>query len=114
MAVKNINENEFEAEVIQSKQLVLIDFWAEWCGPCRMVSPILEEVAEEKKDEIKLVKINVDQNQNIAFQYGIQSIPTVLAFYDGKLVARVIGARTKDLYLQMISEIQNKLKDNSK
>ena len=80
MSVKSIKEKEFESEVINSDKPVLIDFWAQWCGPCKEIAPILEEIADEMQDIIKVVKINIDENPNIPNKYGIQSIPTMIIF----------------------------------
>ena len=92
MSVKSIKENEFESEVINSNKPVLIDFWAEWCGPCKEIGPILDEIADEMKDKIKVVKINIDENPNIPNKYGIQSIPTMLIFKKGEPISTKIGA----------------------
>jgi len=86
---KEISENEFETEVMKSKGLVLVDFWAPWCGPCRMLAPILEQV--DKSGKVKVVKINVDDNQTIAAMFGISSIPTMVLFKDGKPHSGKIG-----------------------
>ena len=85
----------FETEVLQSDKPVIVDFWAEWCGPCHAVSPVLDKIAEERADELKLVKINVDENQELMIRYGIQSIPTIILFKDGAPSAAVIGAQPK-------------------
>ena len=83
----------WENDVLKSATPVLVDFWAEWCGPCRMVSPILEKLGETMSDEIKIVKLNVDENQELALNYGIRSIPSLLIFREGKEIARTVGAR---------------------
>ena len=85
----------FESEVLQSDKPVIVDFWAEWCGPCHAVSPVLDKIAEERADELRLVKINVDENQELMVRYGIQSIPTIVHFKDGEPAAAVIGAQPK-------------------
>ncbi|PPR29085.1 MAG: Thioredoxin, partial [Alphaproteobacteria bacterium MarineAlpha6_Bin6] len=87
MSVKSIKEDAFEEEVVKSELPVLIDFWAEWCGPCKEVSPILEEISTEMSDSIKIVKVNIDENPNIPNQYGVQSIPTLIIFKKGEVVA---------------------------
>ena len=85
----------FETEVLQSEKPVIVDFWAEWCGPCHAVSPVLDKIAEERSDELRLVKINVDENQELMVRYGIQSIPTIILFKEGAPAAAVIGAQPK-------------------
>jgi thioredoxin 1 len=85
----------FESEVLQSEQPVLVDFWAEWCGPCHAVLPVLEKIVEERGGELKLVKINVDEEQDLMLRYGVQSIPTLILFREGAPAAAVIGAQPK-------------------
>jgi thioredoxin 1 len=85
----------FEAEVLKSEKPVIVDFWAEWCGPCHAVSPVLDKIAEERADELRLVKINVDQEQELMIRYGIQHIPTIVLFKDGEPAETVIGAKPK-------------------
>ncbi len=84
-AIKNCNENDFENEVLKSNLPVIVDFWAEWCGPCKMLTPILEELSNEMKSEINVVKVNLDENQDLAMKYSIRSIPTLLLFKEGNL-----------------------------
>ncbi len=96
MTVKDINEANFEAEVLKSKIPVVIDFWAEWCGPCRIFSPTIDEVSEEYDGKVKFVKVNVDENQGLARKYEIMSIPTAALIKEGKLRAVNIGAVPKD------------------
>ena len=86
---------DFEQEVIQSDKPVLVDFWAEWCGPCHAVSPILERIADERADELKLVKVNIDEEQELAMRYGVQSIPTMILFKNGEPAAAALGAQPK-------------------
>jgi thioredoxin 1 len=90
-----VTENTFEQEVLQSDKPVIVDFWAEWCGPCHAVAPVLDKIAEERADELKLVKINIDEEQELARRYGIQSIPTIVLFKDGEPAAAAIGAQPK-------------------
>ncbi len=85
----------FEQEVLQSDKPVIVDFWAEWCGPCHAVSPVLDRIAEERAEEVRLVKVNVDEEQELMIRYGIQSIPTIVLFKDGAPAAAVIGAQPK-------------------
>ena len=90
-----VTTDTFEQEVLQSDKPVIVDFWAEWCGPCHAVSPVLDKIAEERSDELKLVKVNVDENQELMIRYGVQSIPTIILFKEGAPAAAVIGARPK-------------------
>jgi thioredoxin 1 len=90
-----VKTDTFETEVLQSDKAVLVDFWAEWCGPCHAVSPVLDKIAEERADELKLVKVNIDEERELAERYGIASIPTMILFKDGEPAAAVIGAQPK-------------------
>jgi thioredoxin 1 len=85
----------FESDVLQSDKAVLVDFWAEWCGPCHAVAPVLEKIVEERPDELRLVKVNIDEEQELAQRYGVMSIPTIILFRDGEPSAAVIGAQPK-------------------
>lgn len=102
MGVTTLTETNFEAEVIKSDKPVLIDFWASWCGPCRMLSPLVDELAEEHK-EIKFCKVNVDDEEVLAKNFGIMSIPTLVVYKDGKLKARQTGAVPKEAILELIA-----------
>jgi thioredoxin 1 len=93
--ITEVTDTNFQAEVIESDTPVLVDFWAPWCGPCRMVAPVLEEMAGEKGDALKIVKLNVDDNQNTAAQFEVLSIPTLILFKHGQVAAKVIGALPK-------------------
>ena len=101
MFAVNINKNNFQSEVLNSEKKVLLDFWAPWCGPCRMVVPIVEEIAGERPD-IKVGKINVDENPELASQFGIMSIPTLVVIENGEIVNQAMGARPKDAILAML------------
>ncbi|MBT9170534.1 MAG: Thioredoxin [Actinobacteria bacterium] len=97
-----VNDGNFEKEVLDSPTPVLVDFWAAWCGPCRMVAPELEKLAEEESDRLKVAKLNVEDNRGIAARYGISSIPTMILFKDGKEQKRLMGARSKARILEEI------------
>jgi thioredoxin 1 len=101
MAFQITNEN-FQAEVLDSKKVALVDFWAEWCGPCRMIGPVVEELAGEYADKALISKCNVDEHGDVATQFGIRSIPTILFFKDGELVDRVVGAVPKAVLKQKL------------
>jgi thioredoxin 1 len=91
----DVTEATFEHEVLQSETPVLVDFWAEWCGPCHAVSPVLEKIAEERNGELKLVKVNIDEEQGLSLRYGVMSIPTMILFKNGEPAAAAIGAQPK-------------------
>lgn len=95
MSVKTVTQNNFREEVMRSNTPVLLDFWAPWCGPCRMVSPILEEIAQERSD-IKVGKVNVDEQPELASQFGVMGIPTLVVMKNGKIANQAVGARPKD------------------
>ncbi|MCK4882295.1 MAG: thioredoxin [Candidatus Omnitrophica bacterium] len=106
MAVLNVIGKDFEEEVLKSDLPVLVDFWAEWCGPCKMVSPIVDEIAEELQGKLKVVKVNVDDAQDLAGNYQVMSIPTLLLFKKGEVVEQIVGAVAKD---QLSEKINAKL-----
>ena len=101
MSALNINKENFQVEVMESDKPVLLDFWAPWCGPCRMVVPIIEEIAAERAD-IKVGKVNVDEESELASKFGIVSIPTLVVMKDGKIVNQAMGARPKDAILELL------------
>ena len=93
--ISEVSDHNFQAEVIESETPVLVDFWAPWCGPCRMVAPVLQEIGDEKGDALKIVKLNVDENQQTAMAYEVLSIPTLILFKHGAIAKKVIGAYPK-------------------
>ena len=100
-----INESNFETEVLQSAQPVLVDFWAEWCGPCKMIAPVLDEIATEQTGRVKIAKVNVDANPELAARYGIQSIPTLLYFAGGEVRHQSVGAGSKKSILAKLESL---------
>ena len=101
MAVINVNINNFSSEVLDSQKPVLLDFWAPWCGPCRMVSPVIDEIAKERPD-IKVCKVNVDEENELAGRFGVMSIPTLVVMKDGAIINKSMGARPKNAILAML------------
>ena len=96
----DVNDQEFQAKVLDSETPVLVDFWAEWCVPCHMVSPVVEEIGQEKGEGLKVVKLNIDENPQATRTYGVMSIPSLILFKGGQEVARVVGAKPKDAILR--------------
>jgi len=107
MATKNITDENFETEVLKAAKPTLVDFWAEWCGPCKQIGPILEEISDEKKDVINIYKINIDNNPEIPQKYGVRGIPTLMFFNDGKLVDTKVGSLSKSLLNEWIENNLN-------
>ena len=103
MAVGKVSDATFESEVLKAKSPVVVDFWAEWCGPCRMIAPALEEIAGSLGEKVKIVKLNVDENPQTAAKYNIQSIPTLMIFKNGSMSSRQIGAAPKQKLEQWIT-----------
>ena len=103
MAVGKVSDATFESEVLKATEPVVVDFWAEWCGPCRMIAPALEEIAGTLNGKVKIVKLNVDENPQTAAKYGIQSIPTLMIFKSGQMASRQIGAAPKQKLEQWIT-----------
>lgn len=93
--IVTVTDTSFESEVLQSKTPVLVDFWAEWCGPCKMLAPILDELATELEGRVKIAKVNIDHHQGLATQHGIRAIPTLLLFKEGQVVDQIVGMRSK-------------------
>jgi len=106
MATLHATSENFDQEVLNSDLPVLVDFWAEWCGPCRMVGPVIDEIAKDLEGKLKVVKVNVDEAQEVAGKYQIMSIPTILLFKSGEIVTQVVGAMSKD---QLLAKIKPKM-----
>ena len=102
MSLTHTTDENFDQDILQSDLPVLLDFWAEWCGPCKMIGPILVELSEEYADKVKIVKLNVDENNNTAIQYAVRSIPTLILFKDGQVQAQHIGAAAKGQLKQFL------------
>ena len=104
MATKKITDESFESEVIKASIPTVVDFWAEWCGPCKQIGPVLEEISDEMKDQVVIAKHNIDEEPNTPTKYGVRGIPTMLLFKDGQLKATKVGATTKSNIVSWIKE----------
>ena len=104
MSIKHITNENFESDVLKSEDPVLIDFWAEWCGPCKMLAPILDQIADEYKGRVQIAKLDVEENQNIAMQFGVRSIPTLILFKGGVVEAQHVGMLSKEQLIKLLDE----------
>lgn len=104
MAVKNVSDTSFDADVLGSDQPVIVDFWAEWCGPCKQIAPALEEIAGEMDGKVAITKVNIDENPNTPSKYGVRGIPTLMMFKGGELIATKVGAQPKGKLVEWINE----------
>ncbi|MEW5758235.1 MAG: thioredoxin [Candidatus Omnitrophota bacterium] len=105
MPVIHLNNSNFKKEIIENKEIALVDFWANWCGPCKMIAPLIDEIAKDYDGKIKVAKLNIDDAADIASQYGIMSIPTLLFFKNGQVVGQVVGAISKSEIKEKINNI---------
>ena len=103
MPTKKVTDENFDTEVMKSQKPTIVDFWAEWCGPCKMLGPILEEISVDLKDKLQVVKVNLDENQDLAMKYSIRSIPTLLLFKEGELVDTKVGLLPKSDLVEWLS-----------
>jgi len=103
MAPSTVTDASFDAEVLQANEPVVVDFWAEWCGPCKMIAPVLEEIADEMNGKVKIAKLNVDENQQTAMKYGVRSIPTLIMFKNGEPASTQVGAAPKGKLVDWIN-----------
>ena len=103
--IVHTNDDNFDSDVLQSDKPVLLDFWAEWCGPCRVLGPVIESLSQEYDGQVKVAKVDVDSNQQVAMQYGIRSIPTVMLFDKGQIVDTIVGVRPKSDYESSLKKV---------
>jgi thioredoxin 1 len=104
MATKTITDDSFSADVLESQGVILVDYWAEWCGPCKQIAPALDEISEEMADTVTVAKLNIDENPNTAGSYGVRGIPTMMLFKDGEIAATKVGAMPKNKIVEWINE----------
>jgi thioredoxin 1 len=104
MATKTITDDSFSADVLESQGVVLVDYWAEWCGPCKQIAPALDEISEEMADTVTVAKLNIDENPNTPGSYGVRGIPTMMLFKDGEIAATKVGAMPKNKIVEWINE----------
>ncbi|MCB1318575.1 MAG: thioredoxin [Leptospiraceae bacterium] len=104
MVAKNVSQASFDSEVLQSSEPVLVDFWAEWCGPCKQLSPTLDEIASEMEGKVTIAKVNIDENQDIAVKYGVRAIPMLALFKDGELAGTQVGVQPKSRLVSWIND----------
>lgn len=103
MSVLNVTSENYESEILKSEKTVLIDFYADWCGPCKMMSPVIDEIAEEMKENVKVGKVNVDENQDLAMEYGVMSIPTIVVLKNGEVQKTFVGVTDKEEIKQALN-----------
>ena len=108
MSMKATTDKNFEEDVLKSTKPVIVDFWAEWCGPCKQISPILDEISYEREGQLNIIKLNIDENQSMPQKYGVRGIPTLMLFKDGKLIDTKVGSLPKSSLVEWIDDNLNK------